>query len=68
MSVNNNSDLNNFQQLVRFLNLIPRKKSTLLVGIDGSGGSGKSILAHKLKDECANVTVVWIIFIYHPGN
>lgn len=45
---------NFFQQLVDSIYRIPRKQSTLLVGIDGCGGSGKSTLANKLKEELAN--------------
>lgn len=34
------------------------KKSTLLIGIDGCGGSGKSTFAYKLKEELSNSTIV----------
>lgn len=62
------SELKNFEQLVSFINLIPRKQSTLLIGIDGCGGSGKSTLAHKLKDECSDVTVVHMDDFYLPSK
>jgi uridine kinase len=49
---------NTLEQLVESIDKIPRKQSTLLIGIDGCGGSGKSTLANKLKEECSNVTIV----------
>ncbi len=36
-----NGKLNNFEQLVSSINSIPKKQSTLLIGIDGCGGAGK---------------------------
>ncbi|MEH7353476.1 hypothetical protein V7150_07825 [Neobacillus drentensis] len=36
-------------QLVKSIDNIPRKQSTLLIGIDGCGGSGKSTLANFFK-------------------
>ncbi|ALC92365.1 uridine kinase [Bacillus sp. FJAT-18017] len=47
-----------FGQLVESIETIPRKQSTLLIGIDGCGGAGKSTLANKLKESKPNVTVV----------
>jgi uridine kinase len=37
---------------------VPRRKQTLLVGIDGRGGSGKSTLARLLERTADDVTVV----------
>ncbi|SFA40653.1 Uridine kinase [Parageobacillus thermantarcticus] len=56
-----------FEQLVRSIDKIPRKQSTLLIGIDGCGGSGKSTLADKLKEECSNVTIVHMDDFYLPS-
>ncbi|MBJ8153865.1 AAA family ATPase [Bacillus cereus] len=62
------SELNNIEQLVRSINSISKKQSTLLIGIDGCGGSGKSTFANKLKDECSNVTVVHMDDFYLPSS
>ncbi len=40
------------------INEISKKQSTLLIGIDGCGGSGKSTFADKIKEEFSNVTIV----------
>jgi uridine kinase len=64
----NKSEINNFEQLIRSIDLIQKKHSTLLIGIDGCGGSGKSTLANKLKDEYSNVTVVHMDDFYLPTS
>jgi uridine kinase len=51
-------DYRSLPQLVNAIDQIPRKQSTLLIGIDGCGGSGKSTLANVFKECCANVTIV----------
>ncbi|NWQ43248.1 AAA family ATPase [Bacillus sp. EB106-08-02-XG196] len=61
-------EFNNFVQLVRSINSIPKKQSTLLIGIDGCGGSGKSTFANRLKNECSNVTVVHMDDFYLPSS
>ncbi len=61
-------EFNNFEQLVRSIDSIPKKQSTLLIGIDGCGGSGKSTFANKLKDKCSNVTVVHMDDFYLPSS
>ncbi|MFT4416873.1 uridine kinase family protein [Fredinandcohnia humi] len=55
-------------QLVRSIDSLHKKQSTLLIGIDGCGGSGKSTFANKLKDECTNVTVVHMDDFYLPSS
>ncbi|MFV8829773.1 uridine kinase family protein [Alkalihalobacterium sp. APHAB7] len=50
------------------MDLIPKKQSTLLIGIDGCGGSGKSTLATKLKDHGSNITVVHMDDFYLPTS
>lgn len=57
---NKKGHCNNFEQLVKSINSLPKKQSTLLIGIDGWGGSGKSTLANKLKVEYSNVTVAYM--------
>lgn len=41
-----------------FLENLPRKQKTLLIGIDGCGGAGKSTLARTIKDNLPDVTIV----------
>ncbi|TYS59575.1 AAA family ATPase [Sutcliffiella horikoshii] len=48
--------------------LIPKKQSTLIVGVDGCGGSGKSTLANRLKDKFSNVTIVHMDDFYLPSS
>lgn len=60
-------NFNTFEQLVRSYGSIPKKQSTLLIGIDGCGGSGKSTLAQKIKEACSNVTVVHMDDFYLPS-
>ncbi|MCE5172836.1 AAA family ATPase [Paenibacillus profundus] len=55
------------EQLVGSIDKIPKKQSTLLIGIDGCGGSGKSTLARKLKEECSDVTIVHMDDFYLPS-
>ncbi len=45
-------------QLLSSLDKASRKRSTLLVAIDGCGGSGKSTLANEIQQAHDNVTVV----------
>lgn len=59
---------NDFEQLVRLIDSVPQKQSTLLIGIDGCGGSGKSTLADKLKGRLLNTTVVHMDDFYLPSS
>lgn len=59
---------NTFEQLVGSIDTIPKKQSTLIIGIDGCGGSDKSTFANKLKQECSNVTVVHMDDFYLPSS
>ncbi|MGG0655328.1 uridine kinase family protein [Rummeliibacillus pycnus] len=54
--------------MISSIDLIPKKQSTLLIGVDGCGGAGKSTLANKLKDKCSNVTVVHMDDFYLPSS
>ncbi len=49
------------------LEVIPRKRATLLIGIDGCGGSGKSTLAKILARILSNVTIVEMDDFYLPS-
>lgn len=55
------------EQLIQAMDIVPRKLTTLLIGIDGCGGSGKSTLASKLAAECPNATVVHMDDFYLPS-
>ncbi len=57
-----------FEQLVKLINSVPQKQSTLLIGIDGCGGSGKSTLASELKGRLLNTTVVHMDDFYLPSS
>lgn len=61
-------EFNSFEQLLKSIDKIPRKQSTLLIGIDGCGGSGKSTLADKLNKECCHVTLVHMDDFYLPSD
>ncbi|NRD76961.1 AAA family ATPase [Bacillus sp. BRMEA1] len=60
--------LRTFDQLVKLINSFPKKRQTLIIGIDGCGGSGKSTLANRLKEECENVTVIHMDDFYKPSH
>jgi uridine kinase len=61
------SVLINIEQLVKSLDTLPQKQSTLLLGIDGCGGSGKSTIANQLKEALPNATVVHMDDFYLPS-
>lgn len=61
-------DHTDLEQLINSISLIPRKRKTLLIGIDGCGGSGKSTLANQLKKECSDVTLVHMDDFYLPSS
>jgi len=54
-------------ELLEKLALLPRRRQTRLLGIDGCGGAGKSTLARKLKELGSDVTVVQMDDFYHPS-
>ncbi|WP_093192902.1 uridine kinase family protein [Salimicrobium halophilum] len=45
-----------------------KKQATLLIGIDGCGGSGKSTVANKLKEVLSDVTVVHMDDFHLPSS
>lgn len=63
-----NREFTTFEQLVRSFDLIPRKQSTFLIGIDGCGGAGKSTLANKFKDKYSSVTIIHMDDFYFPSS
>lgn len=56
------------EEMVKALDHLPRKHSTLLIGIDGCGGAGKSTLAKLVKEAYSNVTIVHIDDFYFPKD
>jgi uridine kinase len=55
-------------EFVAELRLLRRRSRTLLVGIDGPGGSGKSTFARGLASVCGDVTVVEFDDFYRRGS
>lgn len=55
-----------FETLISDLHSLPTKQSTILVGIDGCGCSGKSTFAKQLKESCSDVTLVHMDDFYLP--
>lgn len=55
------------QRLLLQLSGLPRRHRTLLVGIDGCGGAGKSTLAMRLAALDPNISVVHIDDFYLPS-
>lgn len=51
-----------------FLRQLDRRQRSLLVGIDGRGGSGKSTFARQLETAGGDVTVVEIDDFYRPAR
>lgn len=63
-----NYNIMTFSDLNSTLSLIQRKKSTLLIGIDGPGGAGKSMFAKTLASFIKNVTVVAMDDFFLPST
>lgn len=61
-------ELSNFDKLLKAIDKVHRKRTTLLIGIDGCGGSGKSTLAEQIKNSFPEVTVVHMDDFYHPSH
>lgn len=56
------------EELLALLRARPRRQRTLLVGIDGGGGSDKSTLARRLEAASDDVTVVEFDDFFLPGS
>ncbi|WP_142063961.1 uridine kinase [Brevibacillus sp. AG162] len=57
-----------FEQLLDAIAQSSKKSATLLIGIDGGGGAGKSTLAEKIKVACDDVTIVHMDDFYLPSS
>lgn len=55
-----------FQELVEKINFLVNKKNSILIAIDGLGGSGKTTIAKKLKDKFPKVVIVEMDDFYSP--
>lgn len=56
-----------FEQLLITMENLQRKQSTLLVGIDGCGGSGKSTFAKEIAKLSPQITIVHMDDFYLPS-
>lgn len=56
-----------FDTLNALLDSLPRKQSAFLLGIDGLGGSGKSVFAEALKRNRTDVTLVHMDDFFLPS-
>ena len=54
--------------LLEVLGGVARRRRTLLVGIDGGGGAGKSTLAREIERAAEDVTVVEFDDFYRPSS
>ena len=57
-----------FEQLITTLSNLPRKQLTLLVAVDGCGGSGKSTFAKELAKLSTDITIIHMDDFYIPSN
>jgi uridine kinase len=53
-------------ELLRKVESLQRKNKSLLIGIDGVGGSGKTTLSESLKEKLDNVSIVQLDDFYSP--
>ena len=54
------------QDLIDYLQLLPRRNQTLLIAVDGCGGSGKSTFASNLKVINPSITIVHMDDFFLP--
>lgn len=59
--------LSPIEGLLDTLNGLGRRRRTLLVGIDGGGGAGKSTLAREIRDRTDGVTIIEFDDFYRPS-
>ena len=61
------STVHTYADLVTHLSSLPLRQSTLLVGVDGCGGSGKSTFARLLHEHIPNSTIIHMDDLYLPS-
>jgi len=54
------------KSLIEKITNLPRKQSTLLIGIDGLGGSGKSTVTKLIKEGMPNTAIIEMDDFYVP--
>jgi uridine kinase len=59
--------LSPIEGLLETLRGVDRRRRTLLVGIDGGGGAGKSTLAREIRDRADGVTIIEFDDFYRPS-
>jgi uridine kinase len=57
-----------FEQLLITIENLQRKQSTLLIGVDGCGGSGKSTFAKEIAELSNEITIIHVDDFYLPSN
>lgn len=60
--------VNSFKEFMETISEITKMQSTLVIGIDGCGGSGKSTFADKMKEVLPNITIVHNDDFYFPSS
>ena len=57
-----------FEQLLITMENLQRKQSTLLIGVDGCGGSGKSTFAKEITKLSSKITIIHMDDFYLSSN
>ncbi|MCC5912647.1 MAG: uridine kinase [Clostridiaceae bacterium] len=57
-----------YNNLISKIFNLPKKQKTLLIGIDGCGGAGKSTFAKKLSEAYSEITIVHMDDFYLPSQ
>lgn len=63
----NRGTFKSFEQLLNTLESLQKKKSTLIVGVDGCGGAGKSTFAEEVAKLSAKITMIHMDDFYLPS-
>ncbi|MDZ4957248.1 uridine kinase, partial [Clostridium perfringens] len=57
-----------FQQLLINMENLQRNQSTILIGVDGCGGSGKSTFSKEIAELSTKITIIYMDDFYLPSN